>query len=181
MSIPVTISPAGAGTVTQSTVFTWNGPGDAPEYGLKDHTFQVGDRTVTLRLWDYSYIYAYNIAALNARPNSGYRFVRWEVRTKHEFTSKYGPDKLVITYYDEIVNDNPACELPVVDFYLTDFSQVKFLFTDGTVSYTNAYWTENVVAVFERVTPPHGHGLIYSSARNQLIYDTTSGKLCYYP
>lgn len=180
MSIPVTISPAGAGTVTQSTVFTWNGPGDAPEYGLKDHTFQVGDRTVTLRLWDYSYIYAYNIAALNARPNSGYRFVRWEVRTKHEYTWDYGLEPL-ITYFDDFVYDNPACELPGGFFYLTDFSQVTHLSLDGTVDETTKFWTENVVAVFERVTPPHGHGLIYSSARNQLIYDTTSGKLCYYP
>lgn len=181
MAIPVTISPVGAGTVTQATVFAWNGPGDAPKYGAKEHAFQVGDRTATIVLGDDSYIYAYTLESLTARPNVGYRFVRWEVQTKIEFTWQYYPEPDV-WYSDDVVRDlNPACELPATSFYLTDFSQMTVLNLDGTVNGTYKYWTVNVVAVFERVTPPHGHGLIYSPSRGKLIYDTTNGKLCYYP
>lgn len=180
MAIPITISPAGAGTVTQATVFTWNGPGDAPKYGSKDHTFTVGDRTVTVSLGDDGYSYDYNIAALTAIPAPGYRFVRFDVRTKYEFTWMYLPDPEVI-YFDETRTENPACELPNSFFYLTDYSRQIVYNQDGSINGDNKFWTENVVAVFERVAPPHGHGLIYSPSRDKLIYDTTSGKLCYYP
>ena len=46
-------------------------------------------------------------------------------------------------------------------------------------------WTTEIVSIvahFTAVTPPPTeHGLIYSPSRDKLIYDTTSGKLCYYP
>ena len=145
MAIPVTISPAGAGTVTQATVFTWNGPGDDT-----DHSFQVGDRTVTITLGDSSYIYDYTLASLTASPNVGYRFVRWEVRSKIDLTL-YDGEWHEVYDEDEVIKDNPACELPNSLCWLTDFSQNTTLNMDGTVNGAMKFWTVNVVAVFEKV------------------------------
>lgn len=179
MAIPVTISPAGAGTVTQATVFTWNGPGDAPNFGSKEHAFQVGDRTVTIVLGDSSYTYDYTLASLTASPNAGYRFVRWEVQTKYEYTQYQGSEHRVY-YLDDVIKDiNPACELSNANFYLTDFSQQTSLNGDGTVDHTNKFWTVNVVAVFEAIKTLT-HLLVNSSTKKnpaQLVYDPATNLL----
>lgn len=129
--------------VTQATVFTWNGPGDD-----RNHSFQVGDSTVSVRLGNSSHIYDYNLASLTASPNAGYRFVRWEVQTKAEDT-EYEVSEPKVQYLNDFTSENPAFYLTNAAFYLTDFSQETYLFDDGIVYHIYKHWTVNVVAVFE--------------------------------
>ena len=177
MAIPVNISPAGAGTVTQATVFTWNGPGDG-----RDHTFQVGDRIVTVTLGDNYSEYDYNIAALTAMPAQGFRFLRFRVHSKVIISFYlYGQNYDYEYAFDDVIEVNPACELPETSFYLTEHSVYNSYNYDSsrTLNGTYDYVVQSVVAEFE--PPAHGHGLIYSPARNKLIYDVAVDKLMYYP
>lgn len=172
MALTVQISPPAAGKVTQTTAFSWHGPGDG-----QDHTFTVGKRTQAVALGGSDYDYDYNFLMLTAIANRGYVFDHFEQRTRIEMMFP-GLDEPYVTFDDTSSRENPECLLPTS-------GSIAFTESSGYSTSPNPeknwmkFWTESVVAVF--VPVPTNPGLIYSPSRDKLIYDQTSGRLLYYP